>query len=1397
MENKSRKPVALFAAIIFLALFIQAAEAANFYVSKSGNNSNGLSWTSAWNEMNQINWANINPGDIIYLDGGPSGVSYFTTLNPTKGGTINNRITITRSTEAGRSGKVQLSSVAINQPFITIDGKNRNFFEISSTNINAYVVNINITSNKNDDIELKNIYFTGTPSTGWGIPIIVYAGSLVVENSEFNGHNGAEDYIKFTSTGNLRVERSVFHPWRDVFIPESNEFSHSDMIQGCWEPRCFNMGDFIFRYNIANDGPYNLDGFIFHNNNFQNVEITHNVFMNMNSVLKIGSAQSLTMANNVYKNTVELICYGSCPLKLENNIYVGTNTRGGEINNPWIPSQTPTHSIWDSTLNSPGFVAATGNSNADPKFLNPNSLFGADGIPHTQDDGFNIVDPLSPAINAGTAIGGLVDILGNSIAGTADIGAYEFSGSAPPSTTYVLSVSKSGTGSGMVSATGINCGSDCSEAFNSGISLTLTAQPSSGSSFAGWSGACSGSGNCTILMDGVKSVTATFNVNPFVLPGLSWEAEAGTIAAPFSINSGLVSQSSDTGSGGSVSLGGKASYRFNITQAGEYAIKAFVDAPNTAADSFFINIDAEPTSPSMVWDILPGTNGVEERTVGWRGNGAFDNPQFQTKLFTLTPGEHELIIRGREANVKIDRITIEKDNPPIRSNGAPTGILAQGTSIATLTLTTNENATCKYSTNPSTPYDSMIGSFQTQNTTTHARDLSALSNGQSYTYYIKCRDSLGNTNTDDFTISFSIAASPLTTVTIAPPNSTVTEGATSTLTFSHNGSTQNALTVNYVISGTATNGADYQQIPAAITIPSGANNTTLQIRTTDDQAVEGTETITLTLTTSVLYTTNQQNSATISITDNDTLNTSTTFEAESGAITAPFNVSTNYISQPVEITNPTQAGRASYQFTINEQADYIINAVVNAPTTSADSFFVNIDSEPTDPAMVWDIIPLTIGMQERKVGWRGVGTFDNPQFKTKVFNLSTGQHQLIIRGREANAQIDRITIQKYIPPKCLNPLNTISSSLINIYNCPLPRAIEFDIKPDFANLDLNNQNSLEIGISTLGKISYANQNLKLVRETANEQDSLDLDSAIEITQSKIYLNSVLLPELNKPATLTLYNINANNPKILKDGSSCPQCLITSYSKNTQTINFTVPGFSTYEIIEDSDDGSGDSDGDNQGGGDYPTDGGSGDYGTNSGSTGNAGSGGGGGGTGSEGYKATTRNLEITPLTLNAPANISTIVSHAIPTPQNFTLQLKITKNNQTTHIDTATISNLQSGKAQKITFPNTWTPTQTGDYNATILLYKDTTLYDKQTKKITIGIAKQTETNPDLNAPNVQVQDQNKPQKLWDYNLNPQKDTNASTKGQPLDAAQIGIILIILVALATATQGIILIKKGQ
>jgi hypothetical protein len=135
-----------------------------------------------------------------------------------------------------------------------------------------------------------------------------------------------------------------------------------------------------------------------------------------------------------------------------------------------------------------------------------------------------------------------------------------------------------------------------------------------------------------------------------------------------------------------------------------------------------------------------------------------------------------------------------------------------------------------------------------------------------------------------------------------------------------------------------------------------------------------------------------------------------TFAADSGTISSPFVVTNGTILQPME-TVLSSSGRAVYSFDIINAGEYLVSALVSAANDGQNSLYINIDAEPTDPLMIWDV-PVTTGFTSRTVSWRGIGTADpaSAQYSPRVFTLSTGTHQLIIRGRESATTLGTISI---------------------------------------------------------------------------------------------------------------------------------------------------------------------------------------------------------------------------------------------------------------------------------------------------------------------------------------------------------------------------------------------------
>ncbi len=93
-------------------------------------------------------------------------------------------------------------------------------------------------------------------------------------------------------------------------------------------------------------------------------------------------------------------------------------------------------------------------------------------------------------------------------------------GNQPPQSTYDLNLFTSGTGQGTIYIQNLSggnnlgtggCGLGC-YVYPAGTALLLTETASAGSTFAGWSGACFGTGSCNVTMNQDQTVTADFEV---------------------------------------------------------------------------------------------------------------------------------------------------------------------------------------------------------------------------------------------------------------------------------------------------------------------------------------------------------------------------------------------------------------------------------------------------------------------------------------------------------------------------------------------------------------------------------------------------------------------------------------------------------------------------------------------------------------------------------------------------------------------------------------------------------------------------------------------------------------------------------------------------------------------
>lgn len=234
-----------------------------YYISKNGNNADGTSWQTAWNELNQINWSVIQPGDTILLDGGTSNMTYTTTLTIGKSGVQGAPITIERATDSGHNGKVILfggRSTPLpycGQPTYTyqpatvqkgiVFGTNSwvNLDGLSWGGIAIYgfqYYGIDMSGNpSNDTVRNIEIYDNGTASQSNGVwnpntnghGVFLHGSNLTFQ--QMNIHDNADDAFDSADTvNNITISSSWLHETRESPLEQGlpfNECVHQDGYQ--------------------------------------------------------------------------------------------------------------------------------------------------------------------------------------------------------------------------------------------------------------------------------------------------------------------------------------------------------------------------------------------------------------------------------------------------------------------------------------------------------------------------------------------------------------------------------------------------------------------------------------------------------------------------------------------------------------------------------------------------------------------------------------------------------------------------------------------------------------------------------------------------------------------------------------------------------------------------------------------------------------------------------------------------------------------------------------------------------------------------------------------------------------------------------------------------------------
>lgn len=123
--------------------------------------------------------------------------------------------------------------------------------------------------------------------------------------------------------------------------------------------------------------------------------------------------------------------------------------------------------------------------------------------------------------------------------------------------------------------------------------------------------------------------------------------------------------------------------------------------------------------------------------------------------------------------------------------------------------------------------------------------------------------------------------------------------------------------------------------------------------------------------------------------------------------------------------------------------------------------------------------------------------------------------------------------------------------------------------------DISYENLQSLGGIVLEKTSYGkisfDEVINVTDDLNNSDGVVDLDSYINISLNAISIDSAALPNFNKPATLSFYNLSFSDPRVLVNGEVCPFFLCNVIDYSGGIFKFNVSHFTTYSVEETPED----------------------------------------------------------------------------------------------------------------------------------------------------------------------------------------------------------------------------------
>ncbi|BCL34293.1 choice-of-anchor I family protein [Nostoc sp. MS1] len=412
---------------------------------------------------------------------------------------------------------------------------------------------------------------------------------------------------------------------------------------------------------------------------------------------------------------------------------------------------------------------------------------------------------------------------------------------------------------------------------------------------------------------------------------------------------------------------------------------------------------------------------------------------------------------------------------------------------------------------------------------------------------------LGNTTTQNITITDNDTP-VVPTVSITATDASAAESSTTvntgSFTLTRTGDTTAALTVTYTVSGTATNGIDYNGLTGSLVIPAGQASATITITPVNDATTEGNETVILSLVDGVSYDLGAVNNATVTIADNTTgtLRKVGSFTSANGAEIPAFDPASDRLfvvaGSTVEIYSIsntgalTASGSLNPGFTVPADNEIIPNSVAvkngtvavayairnttnNAQLLGRVSFFNAADGtflNSVEVGYLPDMLTFTpdgtkvLTANEGEPNSYGQANSFDPEGSVSIINLANGVANATVQTAGFTAFNSQIDALKAAGVRIFGPGATVAQDVE-------PEYIAFSGDGTKAYVTLQENNALAIvDIATATVTQIIPLGRKDYSLPGNGIDPSDRDNGINIRQVPVF-------GLYQPDAIASYTVN--------------------------------------------------------------------------------------------------------------------------------------------------------------------------------------------------------------------------------------------------------------------------------